>query len=71
VTARAMIAKLQRFVGMQLIDCADEIAALATAGGYTVNINDPTFNTASIDEESKRLNVRTDVDYNITSFTIG
>jgi hypothetical protein len=68
---RALIAKLQPFVGRQLIACIDEIKKIALAAGCSdVLARDPET-PASIDEEPKRLNVRTDADFNITSFTIG
>lgn len=65
----AVIAKLTRFEGKQVIACFDEIAKIAA--GYTINIIDPEFNTGSIDEDSRRLNIRTDGNSIITSFTIG
>ncbi len=68
---RALIDKLQRFKGKQIIDCSDEIKRLACADGFSVNIMDPEFNTPSIDNEPTRLNVRTDRQSVITSFTIG
>jgi hypothetical protein len=70
VTARALIHKLQTFKGRQIKDVADQIAAIAI--GYRVNVMDPEINNRnSIDNESDRLNVRTDKDSVITSFTIG
>lgn len=71
MTAPALIAELDRFKGKQIITCIDDIQTAADAHGYSVNIIDPEFNTASIDNEATRLNVRTDRDSVITSFTIG
>jgi hypothetical protein len=65
------MAKLLHFKGKQIIDCADQIEAIAERLGYAVNVMDPAFNGPSIDEEPNRLNVRTDKNSIITSFTIG
>lgn len=65
----ALIAKLAPFKGKQVIACFDDISKIAA--GYSINIIDPEFNTGSIDEDARRLNVRTDKDSVITSFTIG
>lgn len=69
MTARSLIAKLHSFKGKQIIDCIDAITALAA--GYSVNVMDPEINNGSIDEEPRRLNVRTDKNSKITSFSIG
>lgn len=66
-----LIYRLTRFEGKQLIDCADEIVEIAKKMGYTVNVIDPIFNPGSIDHEANRVNVRTDKDSKIVSFTIG
>lgn len=71
MTARTLIAKLQPFKGSQIIDCIDQITSIAQALKYSVNVMDPEFNGASIDNDDARLNVRTDKDSVITSFTIG
>lgn len=71
VTARVLIEKLQPFIGKQIIACTDDIESIAHALGYSVNIIDPQFNTGSIDQEPTRLNIRTDKDSVITSFTVG
>ena len=65
----ALIRNLQPFIGKQIIDHIDEIKSIAD--GYSVNVMDPVFNGLAIDNEPKRLNVRTDKDSVITSFTIG
>lgn len=65
----ALTEKLARFKGKQIVNCFDDIAKIAD--GFTVNIIDPEFNTGSIDEDSRRLNIRTDGNSIITSFTIG
>jgi hypothetical protein len=66
-----IMARLSRFAGRTLISSADEIIEIAHQFGYTVNVVDPLFNTGQIDNEPKRLNVRTDKDSNIVSFSIG
>jgi hypothetical protein len=67
----ALIAELQPYTGKQLIDAIDNIQSIADAHGYSVNVIDPDFNTTSIDNEATRLNVRTDKNSIITSFTVG
>ena len=67
----SLIEQLAPFVGRQLIGCIDEISLLADAQHFSVNVIDPDYNTASIDNEASRLNVRTDRYSIITSFTIG
>ena len=62
---------LQPFVGRQLIDCADELKAVADRHGYTIDPLDPEFNTGSIDRESKRLDVILDDNSVIANFRIG
>jgi hypothetical protein len=71
MTGRALIRKMSPFEGKQLIAAYDEIKVICEGDGFTVNVIDPKFNTASIDNDKKRLNVRTDKDSVITSFTIG
>lgn len=71
MTAHTLIQQLQPFKGKQIINCIDDIQMIADQHGYSVNVIDPEFNTASIDNEPKRLNVRTDKDSVIISFTIG
>jgi hypothetical protein len=71
VSTHTLLAKLDPFKGKQLITCIDDIQTIADEHGYSVNVIDPEFNTASIDNEATRLNVRTDKDSVITSFTIG
>jgi hypothetical protein len=71
MTSQECLRELKRFEGKQIIDCIDDIRPIAEAHGFTVNVIDPVFNTASIDKEPDRLNVRTDVDSVITQFTIG
>lgn len=63
--------ELHPFKGKQVIDCFKEINGIARDRGLYVNVMDPEFNTAPIDNDGKRLNVRTDKDSIITSFTIG
>jgi hypothetical protein len=71
MNAHTLIEKLVRFEGHELIDVIDDIVAIASRNGYTVNVIDPEINTGSIDHDFSRLNVRTDKDSVITSFTIG
>jgi len=71
MTAHTLIEKLIRFEGYDLIDALDEIERIAKFHGYSVNVIDPEFNTGSIDQDFSRLNVRTDKESIITSFTIG
>jgi hypothetical protein len=71
MTAHTLIEKLVSFEGEELIDVIDAIERIAGAHGYFVNVIDPEFNTGSIDNDFSRLNVRTDKDSIITSFTIG
>lgn len=71
MSSKALIEKLQQFKGKRLIDCADAIISTATEMKFSVNVIDPEFNMGSIDEDPARLNVRTDANSIITSFTIG
>jgi hypothetical protein len=63
--------ELAPFRGKTLIDCFSDINQIARAHGLTVNVMDPLFNNTLIDEEPRRLNVRTDKNGIIKSFTIG
>jgi hypothetical protein len=67
----ALIHLLRPFVGKHLMEVFDAIRIHADAHRYSVNIIDPEFNTGSIDENPRRLNIRTDRASVITSFTIG
>ena len=72
VSHLAVMIELAPFRGKALSDgCFRDINEIARAHGLTVNIMDPTYNTSSIDEEPRRLNVRTDNAGIIKSFTIG
>jgi len=62
---------MQPFKGKQIIGAIDTIKAIAEPLGYKVNVMDIVFNVVSIDNDYQRLNVRTDKDSVITSFTIG
>jgi hypothetical protein len=68
---RALIAELAPFKGQEIKDCIDLIETTAHAAGFSVNVIDPQFNSGSIDNDPKRLNVRVDQNSVITSFTIG
>jgi hypothetical protein len=67
----AVMMELAPFKGKALTACFADINQIALAYGLTVNVMDPTFNTGSIDEEPRRLNVRTYKNGIIKSFTIG
>lgn len=63
--------ELQPFVGRQLIDCADELKAVAARHGYIIDPIDPEFNKSSIDREPRRLDVILDDNSIITEFKTG
>jgi hypothetical protein len=63
--------ELHPLKGRQVIYCAKDIEIIARKYGLYVNVMDPDFNTAPIDNDAKRLNVRIDSDSKIISFTIG
>lgn len=71
MTAHSLLQKLHPYQNCRLTKCIDAIEAVAAVDGYMVNVMDPEFNIRSIDNESKRLNVRTDRHGIVTSFTIG
>lgn len=71
MTVSALMAKLKPFKGRQLIDCVDAITSVAADRGYSLNVIDPTFNVLSIDREPRRLNVHTDDNSLIVSFSVG
>jgi len=62
--------QLHAFKGKQIIDVIDEINTLV-GPDVTVNIMDPLFNLGPIDHDPRRLNIRTDADSRITSFSVG
>lgn len=63
--------ELYRFKGKQIIECFNDIQEIALQYGLHVNVMDPEINKVNIDNEPDRLNVKTDKDSVITSFTIG
>lgn len=67
---RDTLEQLQAFKGKHIINAIDEIKTLV-GPHYAVNVMDPLFNLGPIDHDPRRLNVRTDEDSRITSFTIG
>jgi hypothetical protein len=73
VSAPAFIGDLNlRFVGEKLDDKAfNEIQAIVLHHHCILNVMDPVFNTTNIDNEDNRVNVRTDANFMIKSFTIG
>ncbi|MCC8968180.1 hypothetical protein H8A95_39225 [Bradyrhizobium sp. Pear76] len=71
MTKTALLRELERFKGEQLINAIDQIKSVAAPLGYSVNVTDPAFNTGSIDREPKRLNVHTDAESIVKSFSFG
>lgn len=72
MTHIGIMTELYRFKGKQVIHCFDEINAIAKDHGYRVNVLDPEINKdIRIDNEGDRLNVKTDANSVIQSFTIG
>lgn len=69
MTPQALLHTLLPFKGIRIVDCIDDITQ--AADGYTVNVMDPNFNIGPIDNDTRRLNVRTDESGRVTSFTIG
>ena len=67
----SLMADLQTFIGHAIIECADAIEKIAERHRYSVNVIDPEFNTRSIDNDESRLNVRTNRDGVVISFSIG
>lgn len=62
---------LNPFEGKQIIECSDDVQTIARHHGLYVNVMDPAFNTSPIDNDANRLNIRTDHEPKIVSFTIG
>lgn len=72
MTHELLMQRLEAFKGKRLTRYFDEIKEIAITRGYTnINVMDPEFNTGSIDNERNRLNIRTDGDNRILSFSIG
>lgn len=71
MTVHTLMRELAPFKGKQIIDCIDAIQKIADSARYSVNVMDPKFNVSFIVEDFRRLNVRTDADSVITSFTVG
>jgi hypothetical protein len=67
----SLMADLQKYVGHAIIECEDGIEQIAKRHGYSVNVIDPDFNVGSIDNDESRLNVRTNRDGVVFSFSIG
>jgi hypothetical protein len=67
----SLMADLQTYIGHAIIECADAIEKIAKAHRYSLNIIDPDFNIGSIDNDESRLNVRTNRDGVVISFSIG
>jgi hypothetical protein len=67
-----LLTRLAAFEGKRLMRYFDEISEIAKARGLTkINVMDPTFNPTEIDVETDRLNIRTDDNGRIVSFSIG
>ena len=64
-----MMHRLEGFKGEPVEDCIDKISQVAF--GYEINVMDPTVNIGPIDNENRRLNVKTNSSGIITGFTIG
>jgi hypothetical protein len=67
----ALMAELQTYIGHAIIECADAIEKIAERHKYSLNVIDPDFNIGSIDNDESRLNVRTNRDGVVISFSIG
>ncbi len=69
----ALMRQLEPFKGKQVKDAIDGIMGVASQHGCSlpVNVMDPVFNSFAIDEEPNRLNVHTDRESRIMSFSIG
>jgi hypothetical protein len=59
------------FVGKKLDESYNEIQTIVTDHHCELNVMDPVFNTVNIVNQNNRVNVRTDKDFIIKSFTIG
>ena len=66
-----LMSELQGYSGHAIIECADAIEKIAKRHRYSVNVIDPDFNIGSIDNDESRLNVRTNRDGVVISFSIG
>ena len=67
----SLMADLQTYIGHAIIECADAIEKIAKRHRYSLNVIDPDFNVGSIDNDESRLNVRTNRDGVVISFSIG
>ena len=67
----SIMTELNPFKGKQIMDAFNDIQEIALRYKLEINVIDPEFNTNSIDNDENRLNVRTDANSVITSFTIG
>lgn len=67
----SLLADVAQYVGHAIIECADAIEAIAKKNRFTVNILDPDYNTGSIDADGSRLNVRTNREGVVLSFSVG
>lgn len=67
----SLMADLQTYIGHAIIECGDAIETIAARHKYSVNIIDPDYNVGSIDNDESRLNVRTNRDGVVISFSIG
>lgn len=71
MTASLLLRQLEPLKGKQLIDCEDEIEAIAKKQRFSVNVTGGEFPVASIDRNFARLNVVIDTNSVITGFTTG
>ena len=67
----AMLADVAKYVGHAIIECEAAIKAIAKRNHYSVNVMDPDFNTSPIMSDGSRLNVRTNRDGEVISFSVG
>ena len=69
-SAKALVVILtSTYKGRKIYQYIEEITRIAE--GYEVNVMDPEFNMGPIDNESNRLNIKTDKNGKIKQFSIG
>ncbi len=67
----ALLADVAQYVGHAIIECEAAIKEAAEKNRFTVNVMDPDFNTNPIMKDDSRLNVRTNRDGVVLSFSVG
>ena len=64
--------ELEGYRGEKVNDCIDAITQLSKSHGIDkINVMDPVYNLAPIDNDNHRLNIRTDASGIILKFSIG